>query len=282
MFIIEKFNKENSHDYFAMLYKIKYNDDREIEKEVKIDPSFNAKFVRKSYKKESEAVEKIDLTDDNLKCFRLTIVPEIIRGKDDRDVIYISGSGGSGKSYLVDQINLLYQKLNNGKTYFFTANDPQKDTSLTHEKYHFVNLEKFFDQFGADGILDHFSKTSGLYDNSMLIFDDIGAVKDKRKKKILWDFIDIVLENKRKNNIYICVISHVPTNYTQTQLIIRETKKYVVYPRNLQVKSDRFLKTYLGLSSKQLNEITDIDNSKWCCVDVINRILITQRQISNL
>ena len=86
------------------------------------------------------------------------------------------------------------------------------------------------------------------FKDSLLIMDDIGTMrKEPKKEKQLWLFIDTVLENMHKKNVSIYLITHVPTNYRQTAVLVRELHHYIVYPKAQQVSSDRLLKNYLGL-----------------------------------
>lgn len=283
MFIIERKKKEMISYYFAIIYKIFYKDKFKHEDEITIDMNNDPYFVRIAFNfdEDRNKVNDLKVNDDH----RIMFLPQMNRkGEEERDVLYISASSGSGKSYLVNQFAEVYniEKENKNKIFFLTSNNHEKDKSLSQDIYNFINVDEFLDYYSDDENMKTFIKDGSEFDNSLIIFDDIGAINDKDKVKTLWHFINIILENKRKNCISICVISHVPTDYKKTSILIRETKKYIVFPKNLQVNSDRFLKTYLGLSKSQITFITDLQNTKWCAVDVGRKLLITQRQIKSL
>lgn len=164
----------------------------------------------------------------------------------------------------------------------------KEDVSLTHSLYKEININEFLDKLSEedeDGItgLEKFSKTHDVK-KCMFIFDDIAVIKvDKKKEKMLWLFIDMVLENKRKAEISICVISHISCNYRQTALITREAKNYVFSAKNMQSTSDRMLKSYMGISGKQLKFIMDhLDDSRWVSINTSTKTVISEFVVYSL
>lgn len=279
--ICEKFKKEDLPYYIAIAYKINYKDDKMHEDEITLDDKEKPIFIRQKFPKEQNSFEEIETDDD----MRLMFMPKICReDEQQRAVVYISGASGEGKSYLMNMYaDLYHQYYPQNKIFYFTKNNASKDRSLDREKYTIIDVEKFLEKYSDEDEFDKFITDGKEWDNSLMIFDDIGALeKDKKADKIMWSFINILLENKRKNGINILIISHIPTNFKKTMLLIRETTTYVCFPSNLQVKSDRFLKSYLGLTKDQLEYIVSIKNSKWCGIDCKKRILITSREIKPL
>ena len=154
------------------------------------------------------------------------------------------------------------------------------DSSLTQELYQKVDMNKFIeaiDELGTEYATgDHFK-------NKLLVLDDIGALSvDPKKQKIFWNFIDMALENMRKKNTSIYLISHVSTNYKQTRTLIGEIHKYIVYPNCQQVQSDRLLSHYLGLTKKQVRKITSEEKSRWVVIDCRRRLCMSDHEIYTL
>ena len=275
---------QESKDYFCTVYKIKYNDKYKREWEVKKDFSETNPpvFVRTAYDfdDKSKCFKSIEL-DDEYRILPLPYIP--LKSEQERSTIYISGASGKGKSYLINEISEMYHALfPNNKLYFFTKNDWKNDRSLNKDLYEFVNVGKFIEHYSNEDMLEKFLLTSE-FNNSFFIFDDIAALEkiSKEAAHTLQTVIDIILENKRKAQISIAILSHVPTNYKQTALLIREMKQYYLFPGNLQAKSDRILNTYLGLSKKEIGKIVEEDSTDttWLCVDNERRIIFTQKKI---
>jgi hypothetical protein len=201
------------------------------------------------------------------------------RKPGERDVIYASGQAGAGKSYLMDAFSVIYHRLfPKHRILFFSKNDFHGDISLTHDIYRPINLDKFTEE------LEHTDFAEGhQFKNSLIVMDDIGAIrKEKNKEKSLWLFIDMVLENMRKKNVSIYIISHVPTNYKQTAVLIREVHHYIVYPMAQQVSSDRMLSKYLGLNSRAINRIVNEHDSRWVDIDCRRKLILTDNRISTI
>ena len=279
-----KINMQESKDYFCTIYKIKYNDKYKREWEVKKDFSETNPpvFVRTAYDfdDKSKCVKSIEL-DDEYRILPLPYIP--LKSEQERSTIYISGASGKGKSYLINEISEMYHALfPNNKLYFFTKNDWTEDRSLNKDLYEFVDVDKFIEHYRTADMLKQFLLTKE-FNNSFFIFDDIGALEkiSKEAAHTLQTVIDIILENKRKAKVSIAILSHIPTNYKKTSLLIREMKQYYLFPGNLQAKSDRIIDTYLGLSKKEIERIVDEDSvdTTWLCVDNERRIIFTQRQI---
>lgn len=280
--IVEKYNQNHRPYYIALAYAIEYKDDYHHEDEITLIDDKAPVYIRQKFANDDDNVSETITVDDNM---RIMFMPKILRpNEQQRNVVYISGASGSGKSYLMNMYSDLYNTYYpENKIFYFTKNNVEKDRSIDRAKYTVINIDKFIEKYSDEEVFDKFIIDGREWDNSLCVFDDIGALeKDKHADKIMWNFINIILENKRKNNINILIISHVPTNFKKTSLLIRETTQYIVFPANMQIKSDRFLKSYLGLSSKQINYIVNLKDSLWACIDCKKRILITSRQINPL
>ena len=277
-------NMKESKDYFCTIYKIKYADEYQREWEVIKDFSEQNPpvFVRTAYKFDdpTRCVKSIELDDD----YRILPLPYIpLKSEQERNTIYIAGASGKGKSYLINEICQMYHALfPDNKLYFFTKNDWKNDRSLNKKIYQFIDVGKFIEYYSEEEKLEEFLLTED-YNNSFFIFDDIAALEkiSKEAAHTLQTIIDIILENKRKAQISIAILSHVPTNYKKTALLIREMKQYYLFPSVLQAKSDRILNAYLGLRRKEIDKIVEDDSTDttWLCVDNERRIIFTQKKI---
>ena len=280
----KKLNKKESKDYFACIYKIKYKDKYKREWEVTKDISDDDPpvWVRTSYNFDDPAkcFHSLEL-DDEYRILPLPYIP--LKSEQERSTICISGASGKGKSWLINEISEMYKTLwPNNKIYFFTKNDWSNDRSLNKDIYEFVNVNKFIEKYSSEEALEEFLLTKEFND-SFFIFDDIAALEkiSKVAAHTLQTIIDIILENKRKAQVSIAILSHVPTNYKKTALLIREMKQYYLFPSVLQAKSDRILNTYLGLTRKEIKRIVEDDSTDttWLCVENERRIIFTQRKI---
>ena len=282
----KKIDNDESCDYIATAYKIKFKDKYKRENEVVVDKSVPYTFLRTAYTFDNPEAQLGDITlpED----YRFELLPYIpLDSQEDRSVIYVSGSSGAGKSYLINNIVKYYKKVfPKNNVYFITKNNWKMDRSLEHSYYKFLDTEKFIEDFSTPEAREQFLEDpKKVFNNSFFIFDDIGALDVKKEaKETIWFIINTILENKRKSQISIAIISHVPTDYKKTQLLIREIKQYIIFPQNLQVKSDRLLNSYLGLTRDQLKKIVDEDykDTLWLSIDIKKRLCLTQRSAYSL
>lgn len=274
--ITKKIENRLKPEYIALAYPIKYKDDIKRENEVTLNDKKDVYYLRLSYEKDdfNKVQSKIELPED----YRFCPLPYLNADEEqERSVLYLSGSSGGGKSFLANMYCDLYHKFYpNNKIYFITSNNWQEDKSLNKDLYTFLDAKEFISNFMKPEIIADFATTTE-YNNSMFVFDDIGMFEKlgKNENKAVWAVIDTILENKRKNMISIIVISHIATNYRQTSLLVREAKQYVIFGKNQQTLSDRFLKTYLALNTKQLNYIIGED-SNWVLIDMKRKIVLSQ------
>lgn len=284
MFVEEQYNEKHKYDYFAMKYLVKVNYDKTNKKNVEQIFEFEPLFIRKSYEWEKDGVDEIFCTDDGELQERFMILPTLLRnGVQERDVLYISASAGSGKSYFLNKFCEIYHMYYPQNTmYFLTCNDFKQDISLNHDLYKPLEMNEFIETI--DQNQEEIAKNGKIFANSLMVFDDIGVVDhDKKKQKAVYQFVNTALENCRKRKLSLICVSHVPTNYRLTTVLVRETQWYVIFPSNQQCKSDRFLNSYLGLSKKQVNRITDVeDKSRWVAINTKSKIVVTEYKIYGL
>ena len=281
----KQINRLEESNYFAKCFKIKYKDKYKRENEVRIDESVKPTYVRLAYDfdDQNKVLQSVKLSDE----YRFSPLPYIpLSSEEERSCIYICGASGLGKSYLVNEICKEYRKqFATNKIYYITKNNATHDRSLEpKEMYTFVNVNKFIEHYSIEANVEKFLLDSDKqFHNSMWIFDDVASLEkiNKNASSVLNQIIDIILENKRKSKVSICVISHVSTNYAKTRLMIAEMKQYICFPSTLQCSSDRILQHYLGLNQSEIDRIVQDTSqySSWVMIDNVRRLILSQREI---
>lgn len=262
MFIVEKFNKKFQNEYFAIMTPKEEMQEMQQEKPL---------FIRVSDEGMLDEVRAI-------RDYEIMFLPNVISGQ--RDAIMSCGKAGLGKSWLMNKFAQLYRMINpDNEILYLTTNDFEADTSLNHKIYTPVDMRTFLVQLHEAGAENYAS--SDAFNNKLICIDDIGGVKDKQLEKLLYDFMDIVLENMRKKNVSFFLNTHVPTAGAKTRTIVREIDKYIVYPRAQQVNSDRMLNHYLGLRKEHIRQIVNLAD-RWACNDTLRRLIITPSRIYKL
>lgn len=233
----------------------------------------SALFIRVTEEKAHKEIST--LTNPEFKDYCIFPLPRLNKNLTiQRSVIYVTGESGSGKTWFTnDYANSYHQIYPDRKIYYLTLNTAVKDESLDHRIYHKLDVMKFLESYP-----DLLVKNPKFFENSFVIFDDIGKLKDEARKR-MWHFIDESLENWRKMNTSILVIAHVSTNYRETTLLIKETNAYVVFPKaNRSLKSDRVLLTYYKFSQESVDLICSLP-SRYVWIDNKRSLIITENQL---
>ena len=156
--------------------------------------------------------------------------------KGDRDVIYISGPSGAGKTYWAKDFAKNYK----------VAFPNNKVLGLSNKDIENVNMLPI-----------EIPKQMKDYENSLIIFDDIENIssnKDAQNECI--KFLEECLNVGRSLHISCIVISHVIMNYRLTRNIIMEAKYIIIFPMSgLNYQYRNFLNKYVGLDKKQIDEL---------------------------
>ena len=200
--------------------------------------------------KKSQQLKEISLPIGN----KFEIVPPT--EEDKRNVYYIAGASGSGKSYVAGQIATNYKKLHpNNEVYLISKlNEDSTLDSLTVGKPKRINI---------DSILDDPPKIEE-FRNCLVIFDDYDGITGKLGKAILELITDIAITGRHTaTNLILC--THHISNYSRTRLILNESTHYILYPQSSSFNALKHLLIhYLGLSIEEIKQLKNI-KSRWCC-----------------
>ena len=170
-----------------------------------------------------------------------------------RDCLYICAPNQAGKTtYLSKYISYFRKVYPKRKIYLFSSqmNDPILD------KFKPIRVE-----LNAELITNKISPV--MLQNSMVIFDDIDKIRDKKVKREVYDMIEEILVNGAHNNLSIAITHHLMTDYKNTRIILNECSSITFFPRGGSAQQIRYtLKNYYGLSKKQIETILKL-KSRW-------------------
>lgn len=196
--------------------------------------------------------------DDNLKKElvihdgKVVPLPNINSEKGTR--IYIAGPTGSGKSTFASMIMREYKKMYPGNDIMLFSNE-MKDPVIDEHKPVRILLD--------DSLIDNPIQKEEL-ENSLCVFDDIDAMTDKDIELAVEILRDNLLKEGRKHNIFVICTAHQLTNYRKTRNILNDCDSIVFFPKSNVSGIKHYLKTYGGLSKRQIEEILALP-SRWVC-----------------
>lgn len=177
--------------------------------------------------------------------------------KKEREILYVSGPSGSGKSYYIKQYAKILKHIFPKKPIYLFSKLTE-DVSLDDIK----GLKRIaLDDAYLDNPLE-----PKIFTNSMVIFDDIFALNNKALRESIFGLMDDISVIGRHHNVTLAVTSHLMTNYKETRHILNEAHFITFFPSAGGVKSIRYtLKEYCGLDNKTIQRILKLD-SRWITI----------------
>jgi hypothetical protein len=198
------------------------------------------------------------------------ILPETDEFK--RNVYYIAGKSGSGKSYISKQIIENYYKLYPDRNLFLISKLEHDETiDSVKAPLKRIPVEVFTENFNINN-----------YSHCLIMFDDYDSIEGKTGK-ILHEIIkDIAIMGRHhgdQGNITMILATHYLTNYSKTRLILNEATDIIIYPQNTSHHQLKYLiKNYIGLDDKDIKRLKQL--GRWVLFHVgFNGYMMSQNEI---
>ena len=168
--------------------------------------------------------------------------------------IFVSGSTGSGKTYLTEQI--IETSFKNTKQVYLFSSVYDDDYSKFNKKLLHVDLEEFYEQNPDDDIY------SLLMPNSLCIFDDILSYSNNKPYVKLRSQ---VLATGRHKSISCIVIEQQALNRNLTREVLLNCEIYIFFPNSSFRSFKRTASEYLGLTNTKIEELKE-KKSRWLSI----------------
>lgn len=170
-----------------------------------------------------------------------TILPLPYENKNNR--IFIAGPSESGKSYLAGNITKQWSKIYPDRKIFLfspVSEDPALDPIKNLKR---VELN--------EEIVNEPINTEELKD-SLVIFDDIYGIQDKKIKQAVYSLKDSLLQNGRHNNIDVISIAHTANDNKNTKADNLENNQLCIFLNIGSHFLTYMLREYLGYDRNQI------------------------------
>ena len=198
--------------------------------------------------KEEDAVPRVlKLTDGQ---FELLPNPDPKK----REVWYIAGQSGSGKSYIAKTLAGYYKKL-----------FPEREVYLISKLEHDETLDSlgFIKRINIASLIDDYPALEEFKD-TCIIFDDYDTLTGEAQKVVLKLIDDLAIQGRHTCTTMLC-LSHYLSNYSKTRLILSEMTHCVVYPMSTSFKQlTNLLCNYVGIDEEDLKRHRKY-GSRWVC-----------------
>jgi hypothetical protein len=190
----------------------------------------------------------IDLPEDS----QFQIVPS--PDPEKREVFYIAGASGSGKSYMAKGIAECYKKLFPDRECYLVSKLGEDSTLDKLEFLKRVNIQTFIEDYPE---LEEF-------ENCLVIFDDYDTLTGNAEK-VVGKLIDDLATMGRHTNTTMLCLSHYLTNYKKTRLLLNEATHIVVYPMATSFHALGYLlKTHVGMTKDDVRDLKKM--GRWVCI----------------
>ena len=159
-----------------------------------------------------------------------------------REVWYIAGQSGSGKSYIAKGLADMYHKLYPERGVYLISKLKEDETLDKLKFLKRLNIQSFIDDYPD---LEEFK-------DCMIIADDYDTLTGDAQKTIEKLIDDLAIMGRHTNTTMLC-LSHYLTNYKKTRLLLNEATHIVVYPLSTSYHALRYLlKSYVGVDEDDL------------------------------
>ena len=189
----------------------------------------------------THSANQIKLTKDN-ETFQL------IPSDRERDILYVTGASGSGKSWFCKSYIMEYIKSHpkNPIYVFSSIGDDKSIDSIKNLKRVQINDPEFLE--------DDIDLTE--FKDSLVLFDDTDCIRNKHIKDKVDGILNMILETGRHQNISVIYTSHIACNGKSTRTILNEAHSYTIFPLSLGNRTMKnLLDSYLGLDTAQIKNI---------------------------
>lgn len=171
-----------------------------------------------------------------------------------REVFYIAGASGSGKSYMAKGIAECYKRLFPDRECYLVSKLGEDSTLDKLEFLKRINIQTFIDDYPE---LDEF-------ENCLVIFDDYDTLTGNAEK-VVGKLIDDLATMGRHTCTTMLCLSHYLTNYKKTRLLLNEATHIVVYPMATSFHALGYLlKTHVGMTKDDVRDLKKM--GRWVCI----------------
>lgn len=178
---------------------------------------------------------------------------------DKREVYYICGASGCGKSYFVKGLIQMYRKL-----------FPDRDVYLATQLEADETLDSLRPPIKRIRISSFLEKPPKIdeFENCFFICDDFDTLP-KAELNALWNVIDMIAIQGRHTKTSLAVISHYITNFKMTRLILNEATRVVVYPQATSIGNLRYmLERKFGIDVDMIKSFKRM-KTRWVCLQAM-------------
>ena len=174
----------------------------------------------------------------------------------EREILYITGPSGSGKSTYTRNYVLQYKKkYKENDIFVFSALKDDEALDKLKPKRIKIDDSLVTDPLYAEDFAD-----------SLVIFDDIDVISDKKHREAVYKILNQILEVGRHHRVFCIVTNHLPTAGNDTRRILNEAHSITYFPHSGSARQVNYLLiNYVGLDKDDI-KILKKSKSRWATI----------------
>lgn len=192
------------------------------------------------------------------RCLPAETIQQIPNKKSERQILYITGASGSGKSYYtmnyVNEYKKMYPK---NELYLLSSVEPDGSA---------IDKIKGLKRFKLD---ESFIKEPFKIDdfkNCLVVFDDTDCVSSKVLRLKLKSILDMICQTGRHTNTSLIYTSHIANAGIDTKQILNECHSLTLFPKTLGNRSLKYLlENSFGFDKNQIKKVKQLQ-SRWVTI----------------
>jgi hypothetical protein len=187
----------------------------------------------------------------------------------ERQIGYICGASGSGKSHFCKQFVMEYHKAYPSRQIYIIS-ALTEDTTLDSIKC--LKRIKLTEEFLEDDL------KSIDFQDALVLLDDTDTISNRKMRTKVNQIRDDILSTGRHYNVSCLVTTHTPCNGFETKLILNEAHFITVFPSGLGGRAKAYLlETYLGLDKAQIRRLKNIDSRAITFIKGYPQVVLAER-----
>ena len=211
--------------------------------------------------------EEMSLEGRDDQYFQLIPNPET-----ERQILYITGSSGSGKSFFTKKYCREFARVF-PKRPIILISSVDKDESVDDIK-NLKRLKLKSPEFlEEDFAIDDFKEC-------LVIFDDTDCITDKKLRTKVNGILGMILETGRHTNTYCIYTSHLATAGNDTKRILNESHSITFFPKTAGNRMLKYLcDNYLGLDKKEIDYLKKIPSRSVTVMKTYPKTIVGDKNI---
>ena len=174
-----------------------------------------------------------------------------------RQILYVSGASGSGKSYYVsDYMKEYNKKFPKNKIYVISSLTKDKKIDEVKNTHRIKLDEKFYET----------PMTIEDFKDCLMVYDDTEMISNPLIQEKITNIKNLILTTGRHTNTFFVSTSHNTNAGISTKLILLESHCITLFLNTMGYKSLKYLlETSFGFDKKQIDKIKSLD-SRWITI----------------